>query len=202
MRKVLAHRRSKAPLGFPFFPISFIFFAAFFSTFVTRPASAQILSNGQLFTNALSIVDSPAPQRSVTTAVCSNCAFINFATDHSELHAGSDINIAIEVSTPGLIHSNPFIFEGQVTGDGKIPLAAAVPGSGAQSGYNGLEIYLVSDAMNMTVTSNGSILTQEPGSTVKHLNWPIPSCVPAGPYNVSPMSGFTSSSDRLSSWRS
>lgn len=39
--------------------------------------------------------------------------------------------------------------------------------------------------MNMTVANNSSILKQEPGSTVKHLNWPIPACLPAGPYNVS-----------------
>lgn len=52
--------------------------------------------------------------------------------------------------------------------------------------YNSLELYLVSAQMNINLTvSNGpGLLTQEPGSTVKHLNWPIPPCVPAGDYNV------------------
>jgi len=78
----------------------------------------------------------------------------------------------------------------QVSGDGKLPQSASVPGNGGQSGYDGLDLYLVSGQTNtnVTVSNNSDILKQEPGSTVKHLNWPIPSCVSSGQYNVCPIS--------------
>jgi hypothetical protein len=37
----------------------------------------------------------------------------------------------------------------------------------------------------MTVSAGPALLTGESGSTVKHLNWPIPACIPEGNYNVS-----------------
>ncbi|KAJ7293380.1 hypothetical protein C8J57DRAFT_1268900 [Mycena rebaudengoi] len=83
--------------------------------------------------------------------------------------AGSNINIAVDVS-----------------GNGKLPPAASFPGSGLPTSYEYLEIYLVSSQtnINMTVVSGPEFLTGESGSTVKHLNWPIPSCIPAGLYNL------------------
>ncbi|KAJ7102132.1 hypothetical protein B0H15DRAFT_313293 [Mycena belliarum] len=83
--------------------------------------------------------------------------------------AGSTISIALDVS-----------------GNGKLPPAATLPGSGLDTSYESLEIYLVSAQtnINITVSSGPAFLTGESGSTVKHLNWPIPSCVPAGDYNL------------------
>jgi len=94
----------------------------------------------------------------------------------STQHAGSDLVLAIDLS-----------------GDGKIPQSAFQPGSSMATRYNSLELYLVSAQMNINLTvSNGpGLLTQEPGSTVKHLNWPIPPCVPAGDYNVTYYEGST-----------
>jgi len=36
----------------------------------------------------------------------------------------------------------------------------------------------------MTVSCDPQLLTQEPGSTVKHLNFPVPLCIPPGSYNL------------------
>ncbi|KAF9015304.1 hypothetical protein BDQ17DRAFT_1340823 [Cyathus striatus] len=117
-------------------------------SFVAHFAIAQVLVNGQTFTNGLSIINSPSP--------------------NTPFHAGSNIPISIEVS-----------------GNGKLPLSATTPGSELDSGYDSLEIYLVSATVNINVTvSEGpGLLTGETGS-VRHLNWPLPSCVPAGQYNL------------------
>ncbi|KAJ6509331.1 hypothetical protein C8R47DRAFT_19000 [Mycena vitilis] len=84
-------------------------------------------------------------------------------------HAGSPIPIAIDVS-----------------GDGKLPSGASTPGSSLSTSYQLLEIYLVSSEtnINMTISSGPGLLTNETGSTVKHLNWQIPACTPAGTYNL------------------
>ncbi|KAJ7783563.1 hypothetical protein DFH07DRAFT_191959 [Mycena maculata] len=84
-------------------------------------------------------------------------------------HAGSTIPIAVDVS-----------------GDGQLQSAASIPGSGLATRLDTLEIYLVSAQanLNMTVSAGPDLLTGESGSTVKHLNWPIPTCVPAGNYNL------------------
>ncbi|KAJ7492817.1 hypothetical protein FB451DRAFT_551794 [Mycena latifolia] len=73
-----------------------------------------------------------------------------------------------------------------VSGDGKLSPAASLPGSGLSTSYELLEIYLVSAQtnINMTVSAGPGLLSNESGSTVKHLNWPIPTCIPAGDYNL------------------
>ncbi|KAJ7275242.1 hypothetical protein B0H12DRAFT_1086359 [Mycena haematopus] len=123
----------------------FVFIFLLFSQLV----AGQTLINGQTFTNGLAIIDSPNPQ--------------------NPGHAGSSINIAIDVS-----------------GDGKLPAAASLPSSGYSTGFISLEIYLVSAEtnINMTVSTGPALLSGESGSTVKHLDWPIPTCMPAGDYNL------------------
>jgi hypothetical protein len=98
----------------------------------------------------------------------SGLSIINSPSPNTPFHAGSNIPISIEVS-----------------GNGKLPLSATTPGSGLDTGYESLEIYLVSAAVdiNVTVSEGPSLLTGETG-TVRHLNWPLPSCVPAGQYNL------------------
>lgn len=112
------------------------------------PVSAQYLVNGQVFTDALAILDAPAPK--------------------STYHAGSGIPIAIDVS-----------------GNGKLPNNAAIPGSNLATGFDSLELYLISAPLgiNLTVSSGTALLIQESGSTVKHLNFALSNCVPAGQYN-------------------
>ncbi|KAJ7706391.1 hypothetical protein B0H17DRAFT_1037012 [Mycena rosella] len=96
-------------------------------------------------------------------------AIIDAPSPSNPGHAGSTIPIAVDVS-----------------GDGKLAPAASLPGSDLSTRYDFLEIYLVSAQtnINITVSAGPSLLTNETGSTVKHLNWPIPTCIPAGDYNL------------------
>ncbi|KAI0793392.1 hypothetical protein C8Q75DRAFT_750040 [Abortiporus biennis] len=112
-------------------------------------ATAQTVYNGQIFTNALAIVDSPAM--------------------YSTMHTGSPLTLAIDVS-----------------GDGQLSQAASTPNSGLPTSFQLLEVYLTSASLqlNLTVSSGPGLLTQEPGSTVKHINWQIPDCVQTSSYNI------------------
>lgn len=147
--KVLAHHIQ--PLYISFVDLYYLHFvlALFVLLLSADRTSAQVPVNGQVFTNGLAILDSPAPQ--------------------SQLHAGSNMSIAIDIS-----------------GDGKLPQSASNPGSGLPTGFDTLEIYLLSyqTCLNVTVSAGTGLLAQEAGSTVKHLDWPIPSCIPAGQYNL------------------
>lgn len=87
----------------------------------------------------------------------------------STLHAGATQSVAIDIS-----------------GDGHLPMDAASPGSSSPTHFDSLEVYLTSYAaqFNLTVSSGPGLLTQESGSTVKHINWLIDACIPSGNYNV------------------
>ncbi|TCD69708.1 hypothetical protein EIP91_006475 [Steccherinum ochraceum] len=109
--------------------------------------SAQVVVNGQIFTNGLAIIDSPAPS--------------------STLHAGSTTSVAIDVS-----------------GDGKLTPDAEAPSSTQSTHYDLLEVYLTSPEVNLTVSQGPGLLQQEQGSTVKHINWVIDTCIKSGNYNL------------------
>jgi hypothetical protein len=87
----------------------------------------------------------------------------------STLHAGSIMSLAVEVS-----------------GNGKLDTESYLPKSKESTRFDLLEIYLVSakEQLNLTVSGNTTLLDNERGSTVKHLDWPIPRCVPSGGYNL------------------
>ncbi|KAI0699724.1 hypothetical protein BC835DRAFT_1267453 [Cytidiella melzeri] len=112
-------------------------------------AAAQIIVNGQIFTNGLAIVDAPQPG--------------------TTLHAGATQSVAIDIS-----------------GDGHLPSDAADPSSGLDTHYDSLEVYLISYGIsfNQTISAGPGLLTQEPGSTVKHINWVIDHCIQNGNYNL------------------
>ncbi|EIW86582.1 hypothetical protein CONPUDRAFT_161305 [Coniophora puteana RWD-64-598 SS2] len=96
-------------------------------------------------------------------------AIVDCPAPNSQYHAGSTLPIAVDVS-----------------GDGALPIAAQGPGSNLPTRFQELQIYLVSydTNLNMTITNGTSLLTQEVGSPVKHLNWTIPSTLPSGNYNL------------------
>ncbi|TFK30592.1 hypothetical protein FA15DRAFT_662590 [Coprinopsis marcescibilis] len=95
-------------------------------------------------------------------------AIINAPAPNSEHTAGGILPISIEVS-----------------GNGRIPFDALIPKSGLLTAYEELNIFLVSSqtGANVTVSTGPRLLTDESG-TVRHLNWQIPSCTPAGRYNM------------------
>ncbi|KIP09144.1 hypothetical protein PHLGIDRAFT_505978 [Phlebiopsis gigantea 11061_1 CR5-6] len=127
--------------------ISFVSTVALLSLVLS--AEAQVVVNGQIFTNGLAIVDAPQPG--------------------TTLHVGATQSVAIDVS-----------------GDGHLPTSSVNPGSTSDTHFDSLEVYLVSytTSFNLTVSSGTGLLTQESGSTVKHINWLIDSCVPSGNYNL------------------
>ncbi|TFL06660.1 hypothetical protein BDV98DRAFT_559783 [Pterulicium gracile] len=110
---------------------------------------AQTVVNGQIHTNGLAIVNAPAM--------------------NSQLHAGSDLHLSVEVSANGKLSASSFL-----------------PGSSESTRYDSLEVYLVSsrNKVNLTISGNTTILELEGSSTVKHLNWKIPTCVTTGEYGL------------------
>jgi hypothetical protein len=116
-----------------------------------------LCANGQTYINGQTFTD--------------GLVVIDAPSPGSPGHAGSPISIALEM-----------------TGNGKISLDDANPNSTDSTHYSLLEIYLVSSDtvtnLNLTVSYGTGLLTQEPGSTVKHLNWNVPTCVPAGNYSL------------------
>ena len=82
--------------------------------------------------------------------------------------------------------SEPKHLHPQISGDGHLSQSASIPGSGQSTRFDSLEVYLVSyqTSLNMTISQGTGLLTQESGSTVKHINWVIDPCISPGNYNV------------------
>ncbi|CDO68338.1 hypothetical protein BN946_scf184799.g65 [Trametes cinnabarina] len=96
-------------------------------------------------------------------------AIVDAPAPESPLHAGSVTQVAIDIS-----------------GDGKLDQSASIPGSSNPTRFDSLEIYLVSyqTKLNLTVSSGPDLLTREQGSTVKHWNYNVSTCIPPGSYNL------------------
>lgn len=96
-------------------------------------------------------------------------AIVDAPNPRSQFTAGQNLPIALDLS-----------------GDGRLSQPAFLPNSTLNTMYQSLNLFLVSSETNLNVTvSEGSqYLTQEPGSTVKHLTYVISPCVSAGPYNL------------------
>ncbi|KAI9064371.1 hypothetical protein FKP32DRAFT_1570191 [Trametes sanguinea] len=96
-------------------------------------------------------------------------AIVDAPAPESPMHAGSVTQVAIDIS-----------------GDGKLDQSASIPGSDKETRFDSLEIYLVSyqTQLNLTVSSGPGLLTQEQGSTVKHWNYNVSTCIPPGSYNL------------------
>lgn len=77
----------------------------------------------------------------------------------------------------------------KVSGDGKLTPDAYARSSSLSTHYDLLEVYLTSPEVNLTVSQGPGLLQQEQGSTVKHINWVIDTCVKSGNYNVSLLFG-------------
>ncbi|KAG8747944.1 hypothetical protein FRC10_010563 [Ceratobasidium sp. 414] len=95
-------------------------------------------------------------------------AISNAPAPGSQLQAGGAIGVSVDVS-----------------GNGRLPPGASIPGSVLPTAFISLNIFLISSQTktNITVTSGPQFLEGEPGSTVKHLNFAIPSCLKTGDYN-------------------
>ena len=68
-----------------------------FLSSLTARVIGQVLSNGQIFTSGLAIIDSPAPNRYVKLTLHRRTPLIQHLFPGSTLHAGSNTSIAIDV---------------------------------------------------------------------------------------------------------
>ncbi|CAE6511374.1 unnamed protein product [Rhizoctonia solani] len=98
----------------------------------------------------------------------SGLAISNAPAPSSQYSTGGTISVSVDVS-----------------GNGRLPTSASVPGSTLPTAFISLNIFLISSQTktNITVTSGSQFLEGESGSTVKHLNFAIPSCLKTGDYN-------------------
>ncbi|RPD63069.1 hypothetical protein L227DRAFT_572916 [Lentinus tigrinus ALCF2SS1-6] len=104
------------------------------------------------------IASAHIPLVAAQTSVSNGLSVLDSPAPNAVLAAGSNASVAIDVS---LGTSGTFV-------------------------YNSLEVYLVSSATtsNVTVSAGPQLLTQEPGSTVKHIDWLVPTCLQTGSYNL------------------
>jgi len=95
-------------------------------------------------------------------------AIIGSPQPNSQGHAGSTLSIAITV------------------GGSQGQLKDFAPGASSSSGtgYDNLELFLISSSSNINITVASNILTQQQGSNVKHVDYDIPTCVTSGSYNL------------------
>ncbi|KAI0709130.1 hypothetical protein C8Q76DRAFT_742336 [Earliella scabrosa] len=96
-------------------------------------------------------------------------AIVDAPAPNSPMHAGSVTQVAIEIS-----------------GDGGLDQSASIPGNDQPTRFDSLEVYLVSyeTEINITVSSGPDLLTREQGSTVKHWDFNVSTCIPPGSYNL------------------
>lgn len=72
----------------------------------------------------------------------------------------------------------------ETTGDGILSRFNTDAGSNLATAILSVEIYLVSRDMNMTVSQGPRLLQGERGSSVKHMDFKIPQCMPPGEYQL------------------
>ncbi|KAL3419201.1 hypothetical protein PVAG01_09423 [Phlyctema vagabunda] len=133
---------------------------------------AQTVINGQVFTPGIAIVDAPQPNTPL---------------------GGDTLHVALDVTSNGQLQLPPYPAD---------PISAIYNITIFLSSYATGKNFTVS---NGTATANdaslGEIMLQEPGSTVKHVNWVWPDCLvgdgapkdsdPArGSYNISIRQNF------------
>jgi hypothetical protein len=73
----------------------------------------------------------------------------------------------------------------EVTGDGRIP-PPSDDFKNQPTAFVSLNIFLISAplGLNATISVGRKFLMDNPESTTKRLSWPIPDCLPSGPYNL------------------
>ncbi|KAI0374292.1 hypothetical protein BV20DRAFT_961413 [Pilatotrama ljubarskyi] len=120
---------------------------------------SRLLLSFVLYQLATSCILAVAAQEVVNGQVhTQGLSIVDSPQPHSTLNAGSEADVSIDISST----------------------------TSATSGIDSLEVYLASaDAqVNLTVSSGPQLLTEEPGSTVKHIHWSVPTCLKTGAYNL------------------
>ncbi|KAI8995515.1 hypothetical protein BD414DRAFT_243812 [Trametes punicea] len=113
-------------------------------------------------------------------------SFYLFATSHILAVAGQDV-VNGQVLTQGFAILDSPQPDSTLNAGSNADIAIQVPSlTNAVTALDLLEVYLVSSVTqtNITVSSGPQLLTQEPGSDVKHIHWSVPTCLQNGPYNL------------------
>ncbi|KAI8447839.1 hypothetical protein BY996DRAFT_7654621 [Phakopsora pachyrhizi] len=104
----------------------------------------------------------------------------------SLVHYASCQRVGGQYFTPGLLIINTptpdsshrvgrsISFSLEVSGDGLLPPSNANPDSKLATAILGLEIYLINQELNLTISQGAGLLQREKGSSVKHLKFKIP----------------------------
>ena len=129
-----------------------------------------VVAGGQIFTPGLAVVDAPQPGTPLGGRRCSSCFPLLFPSLCQLTLLLEDLHVALDVSA-----------------NGRLPLPPQLAADSPSQIFN-ITIFLYSydTGKNFTVTNGtssfnnatlGNIMLQEPGSTVKHLNWNWPDCL-------------------------
>ncbi|KZV96237.1 hypothetical protein EXIGLDRAFT_833733 [Exidia glandulosa HHB12029] len=127
--------------------------------------------------------------------LCPTFVLYFFALFTTRTHAQAAELVNGQQFTRGLAVIDAPAPNSQHNAPGNMPIAIDVSGNGKlqslgdNSRFESLDLFLVSDqvganGVNITVSSGPTLLEGEPGSTVKHLDFAIPACLPAGNYNL------------------
>lgn len=139
---------------------------------------AAQLVGGQFFTSGLVILNSPQPGSTIQGELLVQRSLAQIRSTHAPSKVGQKLSLSLDVS-----------------GDGLIP----TPNAAVATTLLNLDIFLVSGtaSVNFSLSQGAGLLSQEPGSTVKHLDVDLPDCLPAASYNVAHprVPNMTSSSD-------
>ncbi|TVY91386.1 hypothetical protein LAWI1_G004673 [Lachnellula willkommii] len=115
---------------------------------LARCLNAQNIVNGQIFTPGIAIVDAPQPNTPL---------------------GGDTLQVALDVSSDGQLQLPPYPAN---------PVSAIHNITIYLSSYTTGKNFTISNGTASTGNASlGAIMQQEPGSTVKHVNWVWPDCL-------------------------
>ena len=135
----------------------------FASLLLVRELAAQQIVNGQIYTPGIAIVDAPQPNTPLGGGMTSHPIFPDPANFKDFLQ------VALDVSSDGQLQLPPYA-------------------DNAPSAIWNITLFLSSytTGKNFTISNGtatagnaslGEVMLQEPGSTVKHVNWVWPDCL-------------------------
>ncbi|KAH8586461.1 hypothetical protein B0O99DRAFT_644405 [Bisporella sp. PMI_857] len=120
----------------------------FIVSLLASALEAQQIINGQIFTPGIVVVDAPQPDTPL---------------------GGDTLHVALDVTANGLLQLPPYP---------ENPISAIYNVSIFLSSYTTGKNFTVSNGTASAGNASlGNIMVQEPGSTVKHINWIWPACL-------------------------
>ncbi len=141
-----------------------MFRVAILLALLVRCLTAQQIVNGQIFTPGIAIVDAPQPNTPLGGGMSlSPSLLVGLLTVEDTLH------VALDVTSNGQLQLPPYPSD---------PVSAIYNITIFLSSYTTGKNFTVSNSTASAGNASlGEIMAQEPGSTVKHVNWIWPDCL-------------------------